>query len=188
MHFIARLLAVCGLALLSGAASAQGYPPPASAPTQEPALGVSVRQQVMKNSAVFMNNGDPAIFAAYPPNVWHRVDLKPWGVPATSPWAFLAGILIITHNGDASQIANLMIGLRRVGDTETGNCDTTGRYVGQVAAVAAAGGARSTMSSFVPLIDGAFEVCWSPNPHVGLYPSVPGVGVNLHLQAWGALP
>lgn len=187
MHIIARLLAVCGLTFC-GPALAQSFPPQFAAPTQDPAQGVTVRQQVMKNSAVFVTNVDPASYAAFPPNTWHRIDLKPWGVPAESPWAFLSGILIITHNGNPAMLADLTVGLRRVGDTETGNCDPTGRYIGQTMATAASGGSRSTMSAFVPLVNGEFEVCWSPNPNVGLYPSVPSAGVNLHVQAWGSPP
>jgi len=188
MHQLTRLLVAGVLAFLCGDANAQGYPPSSPALTQAIAPEVVVRQQVMKNSAVFFNNTYPDTYQSYPPNTWHRVDLKPWGVPANSPWAFLSGILIITHNGDTSMTANLMVGVRRVGDIETGNCDTTGRYNGQAAATAASGGTRSTYSTYVPLVDGAFEVCWSPNPNVGPYPSVPAVGVNLHVQAWGAMP
>lgn len=185
MQIIARLLAVCGLTAYCAAAMAQSYPPPSPAPTQSPASGVIARHQVMKNSAVFFNNVSPVVYASFPPNVWHRIDLKPWGVPADSPWAFLSGILIITHNGDVSMTADLKVGLRRIGDTETGNCDTSGRYIGQATAVAAGQGVRSTMGSFVPLVDGAFEVCWSANPLSGLYPAIPAFGGNLHVQAWG---
>lgn len=109
--------------------------------------------------------------------VWQRIDLKPMGVPADAKAAFLSGVLIITH-GAKVVTCDLQLALRGPGS----NLDA-GNYIGQTIEAKPENGMRSNMSSWVPLVDGAFELMWSRSTY-GQWPADCAYGVNLSLQAW----
>lgn len=109
--------------------------------------------------------------------LWVSVDLKPFGVTRDAKAAFLSGVLIITH-GRAAQICDLSIALRAPGSDLDG-----GNYIGQTIETQPGGGQRSTMSTWVPLVDGVFEAQWRRST-VDQWPASCAYGINLSLQAW----
>ena len=111
-------------------------------------------------------------------NTWYQVDLKPMGVSATAKWAFLSGLLIVTH-GTSEQSCNLTVSFRGVGDTLT-----VENYLGQVIEPHLGGGQRSGLASYVPLKNGVFEYAYNYDGD-GAWPASCAYGVNLSLQAWG---
>lgn len=126
------------------------------------------------NSAVFANSYTGAGPAA---GVWSVVDLTERGVPQDAVAAFLSGILIITYAGPDQGGADLQVFFRRLGDTATQDID------GQAVEAKTGNGIRSTMSTWVPLVDGKFEWKWTRST-TAQWPNGPSYGVNLNVQAW----
>lgn len=109
---------------------------------------------------------------------WQTVDLTPYGVASDAKWAFLSGMLIVTH-GSAIEIADLKVVFRRPGDTST---DCT-KYLGQAIEAHVGGGQRSNISTWVPLSYGVFEWCYTTTTP-GNWPDNSAYAVNISLQAW----
>lgn len=108
---------------------------------------------------------------------WYTVDLKPYGVPADAKAAFLSGILIVSH-GDFAGTVNMYINLRAPNSSVP-----CANALGQVVDAFVGGGQRSGFSSWVPLVNGQFQVCLLPTP-TPVAQSWPAIGANLSLQAW----
>lgn len=124
------------------------------------------------------------------PNIWHDVDLKPFGVAADAIAADLRGLLIITNaplacSGAVTSdcllgpTADLTLVFRAPGDTAT-DC---GRVMGQVAEAHRGGGQRSGFASWVPLVNGVTQVCYRVTTS-GAWPASASYGINLSVQAW----
>lgn len=112
------------------------------------------------------------------PGTWCVADLKPWGVPADAKYAFLTGLLLITH-GTNSQQAALQLTFRKPGDV-TADCS---KYLGQVIEPFIGGGERSGMATWVALVNGTVEYCFQYEPPTG-WPDWAAYGLNLSVQAW----
>lgn len=128
-------------------------------------------------STVFFNSytgvGDLAT------NVWHEVDLHELhGIPRTAVSAMISGILIITQ-GTTLATAGMTLAFRKSGDTSV-NCNM---IIAQAIEGPGNGGIRSTMSAFIPLIDGKFEWCWTRQTTLQ-WPSSAAYGLNLHMQGY----
>lgn len=109
---------------------------------------------------------------------WHTVDLKPFGVAGDAITAFLSGMLIITH-GTTPETADLQIVFRKPGDA---SCPTSA-VLGQTIEASVYGGQRSTMATWVPLLNGCFQYSYYISTP-GNWPQNSGYGINLSLQAW----
>jgi hypothetical protein len=116
------------------------------------------------------------------PGVWAVVDLTlaPWSLPRDAKWADLRGRVIITH-GTTQENASSGIAFRAIGDTRV-SC-TPENYMGQGVETATDGGIRTNMSTWVPLTDGKFEVCWAKSTP-GTWPNNSSYAFNLSIQAW----
>lgn len=114
-----------------------------------------------------------------PPDQWHTVDLTPFGVAPDATFAFLAGILIITH-GTAQEVAEVRVTFRRPGDDDA----DISKYIGQTIEGNVGGGQRSNMATWVPLKAGKFEYSYHMNTG-GVWPANSSCGINLSVQAWG---
>src|SRR5262249_45607287 len=116
------------------------------------------------------------------PGVWAVVDLTiaPWNLPRDAKWADLRGRVIITH-GTTQELASSGIAFGAVGDTRV-SC-TPENYMGQGVEPRTDGGIRTNMSTWVPLTDGRFEVCWSKSTP-GTWPVNSSYAFNLSIQAW----
>lgn len=112
------------------------------------------------------------------PNAWCVADLRRYGVPADAKYAFLTGLLIITH-GYGSQLAWMTVTMRRPGDTSA-NCE---KYIGQVVEAHTGGGQRSGMATWVALMNGQVEYCFNYALPIG-WPDWSSYVVNLSVQAW----
>lgn len=108
---------------------------------------------------------------------WATIDLKPYGVPADAKAAFLSGILIITH-GSNVVTCDLSVALRAPGSQLD-----PGNYIGQTIEAKPENGMRSNMASWVPLVNGTFEMQWNRSTQ-GQWPTDCAYGINLSLQAW----
>ncbi len=109
---------------------------------------------------------------------WCTVDFKPGGVGADAKAVFVQGLLIIT-SGSTVQTADLHLSFRRPGDTSV-NC--VNQYMAQ-AVIATITGERTNFSSWLPVVDGKLEFCWTrntPDP----YPANSAYGFNMGAQAW----
>jgi len=111
-------------------------------------------------------------------NVWHRVDLKPWGVPADAKFAMLNGLLVITH-GTNPQIADIKVTFRSPADI---TADPT-RYIGQCIEAHIGGGQRTNMSAIVALLNGEFDYAYSATGPIG-WPDYASYAINLSLDGY----
>lgn len=118
----------------------------------------------------------------HPPieGAWQTEHVQELNIPTDVIAVFLSGILIVTH-GRTNEIADMGIVFRRPGDA-TILCQA-GYEVGQVVEADIQGGQRSTMSTWVPVVDGAFQWCWWSSTD-GTYPDHPSYGANLTVQAY----
>lgn len=116
------------------------------------------------------------------PGVWTPIDLtvSPWNLASDAKWAWLSGRVIITR-GAASESAHVGVMFRAPGDTRV-ICDQS-HYMGQGVEASAAGGIRTNMSTWVPLVNGKVEVCWEYSTP-GTWPTNSSYGINLSIQAW----
>lgn len=115
--------------------------------------------------------------AGCPSGQWCTVDLTTVGVATDAKSAFLSGMLLITH-GNTSQLCDLTVSFRAPNSAMTPNY-----YLAQAIEAHIGGGQRSTMSTWVPLVSGAFQWQWNRNTQ-GAWPAECAYGVNLSLQAW----
>ena len=122
--------------------------------------------------------GTPQLVGCQMPSTWCVADLTLWGVPTDAKFAFLSGILLITH-GINAQSADFHLTFRQPGD-DTADCT---KYIGQVIEPFQAGGQRSGMAVWVPLVDGKLEYCFRYTGQAG-WPDFAAYGVNLSVQAW----
>lgn len=109
--------------------------------------------------------------------VWTAVDLTAFGVPRDAHAVFLSGILIITH-GTTQETADLTVSLRA-----PGSALPISAYLGQSVEAHVGGGQRSTMSAWVPCVDGSIEWAWQRSTQ-GQWPTNCAYGVNMSLQAY----
>jgi hypothetical protein len=116
------------------------------------------------------------------PGVWAVVDLTlaPWNLPSNAKWADLRGRVIITH-GTTQEVASSGIAFRAMGDTRV-SC-TPENYMGQGVETQTDGRVRTNMSTWIPLTEGKFEVCWSKSTP-GTWPTNSSYAFNLSIQAW----
>jgi hypothetical protein len=116
------------------------------------------------------------------PGIWAVIDLTipPWNVPGNAKWADLRGRIIITH-GSTQEMASAGIAFRAIGDARV-SC-TQENFMGQGVETQVDGGIRTNMSTWVPLIDGKFEMCWSKSTP-GTWPANSSYAFNLSIQAW----
>jgi hypothetical protein len=117
------------------------------------------------------------------PATWCKVAVSDYGLPKDTKAVFLSGILIITH-GMTPETADLKVGLRAFGDVTDPETISPGGvwYDGQTVEAAVGNGQRSTMSTWVPVRDGAFEFRWERSTG-GQWPTNSSYGVNLTIQA-----
>lgn len=110
-------------------------------------------------------------------NTWCEADLTLYGVPTDAKYAFMSGLLLITHGTNAQQ-ADYQITFKKPGTT--GDCS---KYLGQTVEPHTGGGQRSNMSTWVPLSEGKTEFCFRYNAPAA-WPNWSSYGVNLSVQAW----
>lgn len=143
-------------------------------------LGWSSGQVYVRNdnpkavNAVFANSYTGA---GAPFNEWVTIDVTSLGLPTNTKSVFLGGLLIISH-GNYQGTCDLTFAARGYGDSISEL-----NYVGQAVSAFAGGGERSTMSTYVPVIDGKFQVFLGKNTSVA-YPAGCAYGVNLSIQAF----
>lgn len=125
-------------------------------------------------TAVFLNSYTGV---GVPSGQWQTIDVSTLGIPADAKAVFLSGILIITH-GSVTQTCDLQVSLRGYGDNLAAN-----NYIGQAVETHIGGGQRSTMSAFVPVIDGKFQFLWTRSTF-GQWPGECAYGVNLSAQGY----
>lgn len=111
---------------------------------------------------------------------WITTDLTPYGVPLDAKFAFLSGMLVISH-GTTSETANVTITFRIPGDTTADPI----QYLGQTLEAAVGGGVRSNAAMWVPIKDGKIEWLYKTAPIPALYPAYSAYAVNFTLQCWG---
>lgn len=129
---------------------------------------------------VYFNSYYPANGALnLPRGVWTTIDAKLAGVPADALAVDLNGILIITH-GTVRESCDLHLALRKVGDTLP--CDY---YIGQTVEMEPGNGQRSNMSSWVPVVNGEFQACWTGTTTIP-WPDSCAYGTTLHVQSYVA--
>lgn len=127
-------------------------------------------------TAVFVNSYTGVGPAA---GVWTAIDLTQYGVPADAKSAFLSGLLIIT-GGSTPQNPDLHLALRAPGSVLS-----SADYLGQAVAVGAGDGIRSGFASWVPLVNGQFEMQWNRvDGTTAQWPVGAAYGINLSLQAY----
>lgn len=137
-----------------------------------------VRMYTNNAVQVLTRLGDP--LGPQEPNVWHTIDLTPFGVGVDATAAGLSGILIITH-GYAVETAWLTLVFRRPGDAFN---DCT-KYIAQVIEPALQGGVRAPFSTMVPLRKGQLEFCYRIPEGMPAWPDASAYGFNLSVQWWG---
>lgn len=138
----------------------------------------TAQDRIYSNNAVYAMIGTAMPAGPQKSNVWNRVDLKPWGVPADAKVALMSGILIITH-GTEQQLADMHITFRRPSDT---TADVT-KYCGQICEASIGGGQRVPFSAWVALEDGVFDwAFWIAEPHG--WPTYASYGINLGVEAY----
>jgi len=108
---------------------------------------------------------------------WVDVDVTQLGLPADTKSVFLSGILIISH-GTNNVDCNLTVTFRA-----PGNDLQALHYAAQAIEPFISGGQRSTMSQWVPVINGKFEYQWNRNTFEA-WPMGCSYGINLSLQAF----
>jgi len=113
------------------------------------------------------------------PGTWCRADLKPFGVPDDAKFAFLTGLLIITH-GTGEQLAAISLTFRQVGDTSA-DCD---KMIAEAVETRIGSGQRSGVATWVPVTNGTVEYCFNVVGQSG-WPDWSAFGLNLSVQAWG---
>lgn len=125
-----------------------------------------------------------------PAGQWQQIDLtsEPWGVGANAKAVFLAGLVIISSGNSQQETDSAGIIFRTPGDTRV-TCDTA-NFIGQtifqvnvVNGVALGGGQRAAMATWVPVVDGKIEYCWTRTT-TGPWPASGAYGFNLAIQAW----
>lgn len=148
------------------------------------------------DNVVYIQCQIPQPYGACRPNVWHRFDLKPLGVAPDAKFAFLSGMLIISH-GYVFETSNLTVTFRRPGD----NAASCAKYLGQAQAtqnmspplltqggdpyIVPVDSARSNMATWVPVSNGEIDWCYAYSGAVGLYPhGGSAYAINLSVQAW----
>lgn len=130
--------------------------------------------------AVFSNNYTGA---GTPFNSWQTIDVTTLcdGVssclPATTKSIFVTGILLITH-GTTNESCDLNFSARAYGDTmheANSICQAVEAHIG--------GGQRSGCATWIPVVDGKFQVYQKTNTP-GTWPTNCSYGVNLVVQAY----
>lgn len=172
-------LAVTVLAMTC-AAKALAEPPPIPMTFQKSTEIYTATNQVRlySDNPIYFGANMPQTYGTPAAGVWHRVNLKPFGVSADAKSAFLSGILIITH-GLTGETADMTITARRPGD----NASDCKHLIGQAVESSVGGGIRSGVALWVPLINGEFEWCWKGTTG-GVWPTNSSYGANLSLLAW----
>jgi hypothetical protein len=136
---------------------------------------------------VIFSGVPPADHACYyEPFKWHKIDLKPLGVPADAVSAEIAGHIIITH-GSKEAIANVTATFRKPGSTYSHL-----NYQMQGIEAAKQGGIRQQPMTRVGLVNGCFEFYWrtiiqaADGSYVAdiAWPEGSSYLLNLWLQAW----
>ncbi len=115
---------------------------------------------------------------------WCRVMVSSYGLPEDTKAIFVSGILIITH-GMKSETADLQVGFRAAGDNNDPAKVVPGGvwYSAQSVEAAIGNGQRSTMASWIPVRNGAFEFKWTRSTS-GSWPESSSYGINLTFQAF----
>ena len=160
-------------------------PPAPNPPTPTPWVTMTMlacaNTQVMiyENNAVYgSTNVNPNW--GFQSNQWITTDLTPYGVPPTAKFAFLSGMLIITH-GYADETANVTFTARIPGDLTANPI----QYLGQTLEAQTGGGQRSNAAFWVPIKGGKIEWMYQTPDEPALYPSYSAYAVNFTLQCWG---
>jgi len=168
------------IAAICGASSATAEPPPMPMTFQKSTEIYTATNQVRvyADNPIYFGANVPQTWGTPAAGVWHRVDLKKYGVTADAKSAFLSGMTIITH-GYATETANMTLTARRPGD----NVSDCTKYLAQSLEASVSNGVRSNAAFWVPLIDGEFEWCWKPSTG-GVYPTNSAYGANFSLLAW----
>lgn len=174
-------LATTAVALLMlASSSALAEPPPIPMTFQKSTEIYTATNQVRlySDNPIYFGANVPQTWGTPASGVWHRVDLKPFGVSADAKSAFLSGMLIITH-GSAAETADITITASRPGD----NSRDCAKTMGQAIEASVGNGIRSNVSFWVPLINGEFDWCWKGSTG-GVWPNNSAYGANLSLLAW----
>ena len=174
------------LVLLLACASTLCWAPPAP-PPPTPTPWVTMTSLACANTQVMMYQNN-AVYGStnLSPNwglqagSWHLTDLTPYGVPTDAKFAFLSGMLVISH-GTTQETANVTITFRIPGDTTADQI----QYLGQTLEAETGGGQRSNAAMWVPVKDGKIEWLYTTAPIPALYPVYSAYAVNFTLQCWG---
>jgi len=136
------------------------------------------QDRLYADAPVYVQLGTPTPAGPAQQNTWHRVDLRPWGVPNDARFAFLNGLLVITH-GTSPQIADLRVTFRSPDDI---TADPT-RYIGQCIEAHIGGGQRTNMSAIVKLLNGQFDFAYAASGPIG-WPDFASYAINLSLDGY----
>ena len=126
---------------------------------------------------IFFNTYTGAGMTQFPVDTWVTVDCVPFGVPADAVAVFLCGLMVITH-GTTAETADLQVTFRAPGDTVASN-----QYIGQTIEASVGNGQRSNLATWVPLVDGKFQMYWHKSTP-GTWPTNSSYTINLFPQQY----
>jgi hypothetical protein len=182
-----KVFLIVALMLLAGQASAQTTIGPTWETVSTFHVNTGPPRQYIGPVFVISSNSPPS---GPPADTWQEVDLTaaPWNVGVTAKAAFLAGLVIISSGNSAPETDSAGIIFRAPGDTRI-SCSTA-NFIGQtifqvntVSGVILGGGQRAAMATWVPVVNGKIEYCWTRNT-TGSWPNSGAYGFNLAVQAW----
>lgn len=171
-------ISLCALAAALSAAHAEPPPLPMTFQKSTEIYTATNQVRMYTDNPIYFGANVPQTWGKPASGVWHRTDLKPFGVASDAKAAYLSGMVIITH-GETSEVAEIRLTARRPGD----NASDCNKYLGQAVEAHINGGIRSGLSFWVPLVNGEFEWCWTPSTG-GVWPTNSAYGANMSLLAW----
>lgn len=174
----ARSVLAAGFALVASAAMAEPPPMPMTFQKSTEIYTATNQVRMYSDNPIYFGANMAATWGTPAAGVWHRVDLKKYGVAADAKAAFLSGMLIITH-GTTVETADMTLTARSPGD----NASDCNKYLGQAIEASVGNGIRSNASFWVPLVNGEFDWCWKPSTG-GVWPTNSAYGGNFSLLAW----
>lgn len=168
MKFILALIAAF---IIAAPASASGW-------FEGSTIGVRT-DNVKEPGGLFLNSAGTV---PYTKGGWTRVHVDDLvsgqaseKIPTDTKSIFLTGVLLITHAGaPGSGYCDMRVNFRAPGDTISG-----ANYHGQVIEAHPGGGQRSPYATWVPVVDGEFEIFWDGVGSPGCY-----YGLNMTMQAY----